>query len=416
MPVETLPVETAASVAAEDPTKTAPSAVEAPPTETPATVPPPEETPAEKPAEGEPIEETEPDLEAQPETSGDFAKYKPLFKDNPELRNIIGRERAYSELGEFSEVREIVQRIPTIADAETLVSDAENKRILGQTFREDLPAFVESLKESDPLAFQNFAKQLPELLAETDEALWVEQARTYTGRVLSNAFSIAQSSGDAELQKAVDMVARSLGVSIGQQPSQPARGNSEVERLRRELADRNKQDADAEFDSFWNETDGAIISSATSEIESAIRKALPAVEDAQLGRMKKEAYEQVLGLLNAQPQTVSQVNSYREAAQKGRRGIADHKAIVNFMTQRARQVIPKAVKSVVDEWSGKVLKLNTDKLNKRKDIAASTKDVGSGPQGTTSAATSLPSNTNGKPRSADTILKELAAGTYVARK
>lgn len=415
MSVETLiAATTAASVAADDPTKVAPPAAEATPTETPATVPPTEETPEENQAEGEQIEETEPDLETQPESSGDFAKYKPLFKDNPELRNILGRERAYSELGQFSEVREIVQRIPTIADAETLVSDAENKRVLGQTFREDLPAFVESLKESDPLAFQNFAKNLPDVLAETDESLWVEQARTYTGRVLSNAFSIAQSNGDQNLLAAVDTVARSLGISIGQAAAQPQQKNSEVERLRRQIADREKQDADSAFQNFWEETDQVVISAATSEIESAIKKALPTVEEAQLGRMKKEAYEQVLALLNAQPQTISQVNSYRDAAMKGRRGITEHKAIVNFITQRAKQVIPKAVKGVVDEWSGRVLKLNTEKIEKKKAVAAGTKDVGSGPQGTTSVGTGAPPP-NGKPRTPNDVWKELQAGTYVKR-
>lgn len=415
MSVESLlAATTAASVAADDPNKVAPPATDAPPTETTATVPPTEETPEEKPAEGEQVEETEPDLETQPESSGDFAKYKPLFKENPELRNILGREKAFSELGQFSEVREIVQRIPTIADAETLVADAEAKRTLAQNFREDLPTFVESLKESDPLAFERFAKTLPDVLAETDEPLWVEQARTYTGRVLSNAFSIAQSSGDKDLQAAVDIVARSLGISIGQAAAQPQRGNSEVERLRKQIADRDKQDADSAFQTFWDETDGAIIGAATSEIEAAIKKALPSVEEAQLGRMKKEAYEQVLALLNAQPQTTSQLKVYRDQAQKGKRGIAEHKAIVNFYTQRAKQVIPKAVKGVVDEWSGTVLKLNAQKIEKKKAVAAGTRDVGSGPQGTTSVGNSPPSS-NGKPRTTKNIYDELAAGTYVAR-
>lgn len=421
MSVETIMAD--ASAAAEEQKAASPTAGQSTEeVQKPAEEQPVQDKPASEEIIAEPEVEQEPDLEVAPETSGDYAKYKkmevvvdgksvPLFQALPDLRNILGREHAFSELGQFSEVREIVQRIPTIADAETLVSDAENKRILGQTFREDLPAFVESLKESDPLAFQNFAKQLPDVLAATDETLWVEQARTYTGRVLNNAFSIAQRSGDKDLQAAVDVVARSLGISLGVAAAQPAQVNTEVQKLRQQIAERNQQDEQSAFNSFWNETDGVVIDNAVSEIESAIKKALPAVEAAQLGRMTKETYGQVLNLLNAQPQTVSQVNSYREAARKGKRGIAEHKTIVNFMTQRAKQVIPKAVKSVVDEWSGSVLKLNTDKLEKKKAVAAGTRDVGTGPQGTTSAAAKLPSS-NGKPRSAADIFKELAAGTY----
>src|SRR5258708_2622027 len=156
---------------------------EAKPEETTAAMPPAEATPTVQPTEGQPTEtpEVEPelDLEQVPESSGDFPKYKPLFKEHPELRQILGREKAFSELGAFSEVRSIIERVPTITDAEQLVEDAENKRTFGKSFREDVPTFVESLKESDPLAFSTFAKELPKVLAETAPELYTEQARYY---------------------------------------------------------------------------------------------------------------------------------------------------------------------------------------------------------------------------------------------
>src|SRR5215475_4626253 len=102
-----------------------------PPADT-AAVPPAEETPKEQPIAGdEPVEETEVDLDQTPESSGDFPKYKPLFKENPELRQILGREKAFSELGTFSEVKGIIERVPTLEDAETLAGQAENHRALG---------------------------------------------------------------------------------------------------------------------------------------------------------------------------------------------------------------------------------------------------------------------------------------------
>jgi len=70
-----------------------------------------------------------------------------------QLRQIIGRERAFSELapnGSFQELKQIVERIPSLADAEQLVADADSKRTFSQTFREDPMQFAESLKESDP--------------------------------------------------------------------------------------------------------------------------------------------------------------------------------------------------------------------------------------------------------------------------
>ena len=133
------------------------------------------EQPTEAIPEGQPTqeaEETELNLEEAPETSGDYAKYKEIFKEHPELgsdwRTILGREAAFSGLGQFSEVKGIVERVPTLEDAEILSSQAENHRLLGETYRTDPVGFVESLQENDPNAFATLTRQLPEILAQTD--------------------------------------------------------------------------------------------------------------------------------------------------------------------------------------------------------------------------------------------------------
>jgi|SRR5579885_174525 len=390
-----------------------PPSAEPSPEETPATVPP-QET-AEKPAEGDPPEpeETEVDLDAVPETSGDFSKYKPLFKDYPELRNILGREKAFSEIApSFSELRQIVERVPSLEDAEQLFSDAENKRILGQTFREDPASFMESLKESDGLAYQQLVTRLPEVLAQTDEKLFAEQARFYSNRVISNVLGIAHQSGDQELMAAAQRVAQFLGVRPGQD-SAVREDNSEAARLRKQLQERDQADQQAAFDTFWSETDGAIINNCVSLIEDTLKRALPQATPAQIERMKKEAWDKTLETLNAQPQTRAQIDSFRSNALQGRMGISEHKQIVAYGTGRAKLVIPKVVKTVIDDWTGNVLKLENQKTQKKQAVAERTKDVGSGPQATSSAAgATVP---NGKPRSMKDVFRELESGTYVRR-
>lgn len=388
---------------------------------------PAKQTPAEEPKPGvvqpgpeqpgqtpvEPAIEEEPNIEEAPATSGDFAKYKLLFKDNPELRNIIGREAAFSELGNFSDVREIVSRIPTVEDAEVLTSQAENAKAFGETFRGDRVAFVESLKESDPLAFQALAAELPDILAQTDEKLYMEQARSYTNRVLSNTLAIAQHSGDKDFLAAVQLVAQYLGVQPGNAaPRGP--DNSEAARLRKQLQERDQSDANQQFESFWNATDEVIIGNTVSEIERTVKQALPNATAKQIERIKKEVYDKTLENLNAQPQFRSQLDQYRNNARGGRVGIADHKAIVDFGTRRARLVIPKVAQSVISEWSKEVLQLSSDTLTKKKEIAASTKDAGSGPQGTSSAAAAT-TNGNGKPRSMESVFSEIENRNYVKR-
>jgi hypothetical protein len=371
------------------------------------------ETPT--PEAAEPEIETEPNLEEAPETSGDFAKYKPLFKEHPELRNIIGREKAFSELGQFSEVKEIVQRIPTLADAEQLVTDSEAKRNLAQTFREDTATFVESLKDSDPLAFQNLANQLPDILAESDPQLYSQQARTYSTKVLTNLLHMAQQDGNQALYDAVQMVANGLGERLGAQAAPLAKPNSELERLRREKTEREQQDRSASFDTFWNSTDQVVINNTVTDIEAIAKKAIPTATESQLKRIVQESYAKTLEMINQQPQTIAQINQYRAMAQKGKQGIAEHNAIISYVTGRVKLVVPKATKSVIDEWSKSVLQLNQDKTDKQKAIAAKTKDVGTGPQGTTSSA-AAPQPANGKRNSVSTILERIEAGTYVPKR
>jgi hypothetical protein len=154
-----------------------------------------------------------------------------------------------------------------------------------------------------------------------------------------------------------------------------------------------------------------VINSTVTEIESAIKKALPTATEAQLKRMVKESYDRTLELMNAQPQTIAQINAYRENAKRGKQGIAEHNAIVSYINGRMKLVVPKAAKSVIDEWSGQVLKLNQDKTDKQKAIAARTKDVGSGPQGTSSAAGAVPVKTGANRHTKD-VFAEIEAGTY----
>ena len=105
MSVESIIATTAASAGAEEQNKTASPPVEQTTEEVqkPGEDQPVQGKPASEETVLEPEVETEPNLEAQPETSGDYAKYKkveivvdgknvPLFQAFPDLRNILGRE------------------------------------------------------------------------------------------------------------------------------------------------------------------------------------------------------------------------------------------------------------------------------------------------------------------------------------
>lgn len=388
-----------------------------PSVETPATPPaavPGQETPAEKPIEGVEPEEAEVDLEAAPESSGDFSKYKPLFQENPELRQILGREKAFSEMqGEqpFSEFKEIHERVPTLADAERLVEESSNAREFGRTYRENPVQFVESLRQSDPNAFGKLISDLPNILAKTDVNSWRAQATSYLDPVLANLHGIAVRENNEALQQAVQLVAQSLGIAPGSRTA--AVGNSEVEELRKKLAEKENSEGQQAFQNFWSQTDAKVMDQSVSEIESTLKKIVPSATEPHMKRMVGEVYTNLLAALGAQPQFVAQVDTYRQNAKKGRMGISDHNAIVDFSFKRAKLAIPRIARDVAAEWNESILQTNNKKIEQKSAIAAKTKDVGSGPQATTSAAAAVPKS--GKMTSED-IFKAMESGTYVPPK
>src|SRR5262249_43891095 len=248
--------------------------------------------------------EAEVDLEAAPESSGDFAKYKPLFAENPELKQILGREAALSELqGDtpWSEFKQIHEMVPTLADAETLTEEANNAREFGRIYRESPSEFVENLRESDANAFSKLALELPEILAKVDVNLWRQQAEAYIDPVLQNLYGIARSEKNEELVKAVQLVFQSLGIS-GRRAAPIA--NSEVEELKNKLKQRDEADQEAAYNDFRETTDSAIQEHTVSAIADALKQAAPTATEAQMKRMVQETYAALLKSLGGQPEFV----------------------------------------------------------------------------------------------------------------
>jgi hypothetical protein len=367
-----------------------------------------------QPVEGQPVEgtpsteeEQEVDLDAVPESSGDFAAYKPLFKDHPELKTILGREQAFSDIapnGSFSELKGIVERVPTLEDAETLATQAENLRALGETFRRDPAAFTESLKENDPLAYQQWVKNLPQVLADSDPTSYTEQARFYSNAVLDNLFAAAQRTGNEQALISLQNVAAMLGVQLGT-PRMEVRGNSEVEKLRRQLAEREQADTSAQAASFWDGTVQEHVSNSMSEIESLIRKSIPTVSDGQLKRMAGEVWDGVNVKLASQPQTMAQINQFKANVAKGRMSVSDHKAIVDYTMKRTKQIIPLVWKDVSSEWSKQILAFNKEQIEKKKGVTPTPAPVASAPQRSTPAKPA-PKSTFNK------VFDALRSGTY----
>lgn len=362
----------------------------------------------------------EPNLDETPGSSGDFEAYKPLFKEHPDLRNILGREKAFSEIapnGSFYELKQIVERVPSLEDAEALAVAAENHRNLGEIYRKDPVAFTESLRENDPFAFSQLATKLPEILAQTDPRLYRDQAEFYTNAVLDNLYAIAQQSKNEEALTAIQNVAQMLGARLGQPRMAAQPGNSEVERLKRQLQERDQEEMTNRAVSFWDSANDEYAKNASSEIEGLITKSIPDVTEAQLSRMAAEVWEKVNQRLGTQPQTMAQIENFKKQVAQGRMSPADYRAIVDFSTRRAKQMIPLVWKEVSSEWSKQVLAFNQKQIEKKKGIAQTTAEVSPATAPSTTGTRTPRTNPIQAPkRSFSTVFNELRTGTYQPRR
>ena len=366
----------------------------------------------EQPAEVVEQEEQELNLDEAPEGTGDFSKYKEHFKTSPELRQILGQHKAMTELrGEqpFSEFRAIHELFPTLQDAEEVSNLANQHREMGRVLRESPQDFLDSLRESDSNAYSKLVQSLPQILAEEDRELYSSQARYYVSEVMDNLYRAGQ--GNQEFLTALGTVAQALGINMGM-PNATRPANTEADKLRQQLKDREEADRQQQYQNFHSSVETSFMENVVTEIESGVKKLIPTANQEQLEIIVPRIWQAVNSRLEAQPQTKADVQKRYESARKGRTGQAEQREFLDFLNRKAKLVLPLAIKEEVNKWTKAALATNNTKTEKKQDIAARSRDVGSGPQGTSSVSASQP---NGKPRKFNEIIGELQSGTYVKR-
>lgn len=352
----------------------------------------------EKPVEGEPsaepepeVEAAEPDLEARPELPENaFHKYAqvkvvdekgeqvPLFKFMPELRGIIGRHEAFSELGSISDLRGLVEKFPTPEDVERLTADAEAHAALNEAFRGDPKQFLAKLQETDEGAFRKFAEQLPELYFEADSRGYQNWVTRAAEDVLSGIRREAEARGIAELVEAIDTIGtQAFGRRLDARTASaaPDARDTRIAELERKLAEQKKGEASEAFTAFQQDVHEEHTEYAVGKIEEAIKKAVPQATPAQLKRMVQESWGKLDATLKAQPQTRQRVQDALKAARTGKASENDKKALIDFLHKRADLSIPVTVKAVISEWTRDVLGARKQQIEKQKQTAEATKEA-----------------------------------------
>lgn len=358
--------------------------------------------------------EAEPDLEAKPELPEDaFHKYreKGLFKEYPELRNVIGQHQAYAEIGSVSELRGLREAFPTPEDVETAKQQAEQLTAFGEAYRSSPEEFLTTLHKMDANALRGVAEKMPEFIHQTDPQLYSNQAYAMAEQVLATLQRTAAQRGDQELADALDIV---VGKTYGNRTEQarttgPDPRDQEIARLKKEKQEREEADRRQAYESFTREVTDGFHGAMSKDIGEWIEKHYPAVDADVRTEMAEKAWSTLLEKMAAQPATVSKIQAAMKAAVNGKNGPSERKALVEFQNARGKQILPLVLKELAQRWTKLYVGAQQTKQNKQAEVAAKTKETkGAG------AAPAKPSTTQPwkppKPKSEEEIFARLEAG------
>ena len=347
--------------------------------------PPAEVKPGESAKPPEELEEKEPDLEERPALPEDaFHKLREdgTFKAHPELRGIIGRHEAYSELGTVAEFRQLRETFPTLEDVEKVTQAAEELRVASETYRDDPAAFVENLREIDAGAFTKLTLEFPKVVAQLDPQAYV----TLRSQVFEDALDLLRDSAERDDNQefltqleAVAVVA--LGRSLSAKSRVAARPDprdAEVTRLKKDKEDRERSDRQQEFQSFHSTVETSYMNQCLVDIEALVTKTFPGIVEDDKKDVVREVWDKLQETLTAQPQTRAYAQRvYKDAAEKGRTGSAEQKALIDFLVKRAKLVLPgPGTKAVLTKWTRRLVSASREQLEKQRTIAAQGKDAG----------------------------------------
>lgn len=344
--------------------------------------------------------EVELDLQLVPDEHDDILKYKPLFKENPELRGIVGRHAAFTEMyPDFQFAKQLHETFPDQESMEQAMNDAGEWQRVSTILTERPEDFPAEYAEANPLGFARMAREIPKLLEQSDKNAWIAQRTETFQEILDNAAAIASQSQDQEVLAALQLVARNMGLRLGAsaQVQRTDPRDAELTKLRKESEDRKSGEKKQAYDNFRQSVDGDYTESVISEIETDLKGALvkaniPDASEAVMKRMVKDVWDRLDQKMREQPDTQKRIrDAFQAANSSGRMGESDKRSILDFVLRKAKATRPAIMREVVNEWTKSIIGAQAKKTEKLQTVAAQTKDVGSG-RGAPTPPAARPSN------------------------
>ena len=267
-------------------------------------------------------ERADPGTADQIEVSGEEMpqEYREVFEANPELRSAWDDARAYRQA--FSSPEEARAATRALEDVRTL------DRLFYSRRSDDHAQLAQMVAKLDPESFSSLAK------------------------AMANVATV----GQAEVK---EHEGSSAGKELASTPRERA-----VEQNRPDKPERER---------FVQAANEDAVRSVLTAIESQVDRVLPGNSPSGArNRLVGEIYRELDASLQANPEFAKQV---RQALQSGKLDAGHRTAVVSFITSRARQGLPAAIKRVLGEWTSTVL-ATTGERHARQRSAENRVDIG----------------------------------------
>lgn len=357
------------------------------PTATPAAEPPKAEEAAPAP-EAEKPEETTP----APEPVDDLKWMRPLLNDKvfgPKLQSMHDRLLAFQELyPTVADARAVKELLPQgLEELKALVAQKQETDEMDlQFFGGDLDQqreYLQNLKRESPESFQSAVQIGLELIKAESPQEWAYLTNHSTGESLradktwewlEYIHEKAVASGATEVASLLDQFAGlfqkyGLGPSPNQDPNQALinRQRSELEVKYQKLESERQRD-------FNQAADAAVQGALDTEINGQLAKLLPKISDGLRSRIAKDVHSAIQSSISADAALKLRLANLMRSGGINRQ---TQEQVVNLLTSKAKQILPGAVKKIVNEYTASVM-ASRNEVTAKQNQAATRVDVSSG--------------------------------------
>lgn len=296
--------------------------------------------------EEEPKEELE-EVTTKPSWSKVTEKYPNFFKEFPEIRNALGRDREYSEM--FPD---------GIEQAKSVIENDKDFRFFEKTVEEgNAKEFLSVIKEADKADLTKFADNFLPALREIDGKLHMEVTAPLVLEVLQQAYQDGARAGNENLLNSAEHLAKYI---FGNHEFASGKAKLSMREQKTDVKSSEKDEISKERREFLIERYNIAITDVDNgcrdRLSDVIREQLPEdLSEFTAKHVISDIIDEVDIVVSKNPEHTRMIKKLWQEAEKNRFDSSSSRRLINAYIQSAKEVLPDIRRKLVSSATrGKV--------------------------------------------------------------